>query len=95
MVDEKMEPAVAKELLKGEADPLNSAFRLTYNMVHNLLRLEEVQPEWMLERSFMQFQQAMALPALRRALADVEARRDAVVVREEAAVSEVLIAGAL
>ena len=29
MIDEKMEPAVAKGLLKGSADKLNSAFHLT------------------------------------------------------------------
>ena len=28
MVDEKMEPAAAKDILKGTADPLNSAFHL-------------------------------------------------------------------
>ena len=33
MVDENMSPAVGKELVKGQADPLNSAFHLTYNMV--------------------------------------------------------------
>ena len=33
MVDENMSPAVGKNLVKGQADPLNSAFHLTYNMV--------------------------------------------------------------
>ena len=28
MLDEKMEPAVAKEILKGQTDPLNSSFHL-------------------------------------------------------------------
>ena len=39
MVDENMSPAVGKELVKGQADPLNSAFHLTYNMVRNGLYL--------------------------------------------------------
>ncbi len=28
MIDEKMEPSAAKEILKGSADPLNSSFHL-------------------------------------------------------------------
>jgi len=33
MLDEKMQPDVAKGMLKGEADRLNSAFHLKYNMI--------------------------------------------------------------
>lgn len=33
MMQEKLEPQNAKEMLQGQADKLNSAFRLTYNMV--------------------------------------------------------------
>lgn len=50
--------------LKGKADPLNSAFKLTYNMVLNLLRVEGINPEFMLERSFYQFQHFSSIPAL-------------------------------
>ncbi|XP_043209434.1 exosome RNA helicase MTR4-like [Amphibalanus amphitrite] len=64
MVDENMSPAVGKNLVKGQADPLNSAFHLTYNMVLNLLRVEEINPEYMLERSFFQFQNYAAIPGL-------------------------------
>ncbi|KAM9306492.1 LOW QUALITY PROTEIN: exosome RNA helicase MTR4 [Pholidichthys leucotaenia] len=64
MVDEKMSPTVGKQLLKGSADPLNSAFHLTYNMVLNLLRVEEINPEYMLEKSFFQFQHYRALPGV-------------------------------
>uniref|UniRef100_A0A8C6KK91 Exosome RNA helicase MTR4 n=1 Tax=Nothobranchius furzeri TaxID=105023 RepID=A0A8C6KK91_NOTFU len=64
MVDEKMSPAIGKQLLKGSADPLNSAFHLTYNMVLNLLRVEEINPEYMLEKSFYQFQHYRALPGV-------------------------------
>jgi hypothetical protein len=92
------QPSIAKGLLKGQADTLNSAFHLSYNMVcsciccvcivllwmcmcvvfalsccltHsprsldipltcqilNLLRVEGINPEFMIERSFFQFQQ--------------------------------------
>ena len=50
-------------LVQGQPDPLNSAFHLTYNMVLNLLRVEEVNPEYMLERSFYQFQNNSAIPS--------------------------------
>lgn len=64
MIDEKMSPAVGKELVRGKPDPINSAFHLTYNMVLNLLRVEEVNPEYMLEHSFFQFQHYLEYPKL-------------------------------
>lgn len=62
MVDEKVPPAVGRNMVKGLPDPINSAFHLTYNMVLNLLRVEEINPEYMLERSFFQFQNQAAIP---------------------------------
>lgn len=62
MVDEKVPPAVGRDMVKGLPDPINSAFHLTYNMVLNLLRVEEINPEYMLERSFYQFQNQTAIP---------------------------------
>ncbi|VDD88900.1 unnamed protein product [Enterobius vermicularis] len=64
MVDQQMGQDVAKRIIKGSPDPINSQFRLTYNMVLNLLRVEGVNPEFMLERSFYQFQNYDALPDL-------------------------------
>ncbi|KRZ91957.1 Superkiller viralicidic activity 2-like 2 [Trichinella sp. T8] len=55
---------IAKNIIKGDADPLNSEFRLTYNMVLNLFRVEGINPEFMLERSFFQFQKYSTMPAL-------------------------------
>lgn len=66
MIDEKVSPAVCKEVVQGKADPINSAFHLTYNMVLNLLRVEEINPEYMLERSFFQFQNQSSIPDLYR-----------------------------
>ncbi|KAI8438729.1 hypothetical protein MSG28_011142 [Choristoneura fumiferana] len=64
MIDQKVTPTVVKEMVQGKADPINSAFHLTYNMVLNLLRVEEINPEYMLERSFFQFQNQAAIPDL-------------------------------
>lgn len=62
MVDEKINNSVVKNLVHGKADPINSAFHLTYNMVLNLLRVEQINPEYILERSFFQFQNFSAIP---------------------------------
>jgi ATP-dependent RNA helicase DOB1 len=63
MLDEKMEPAIAKGMVKGEADRLNSAFHLSYNMILNLMRVEGISPEYMLERCFYQFQNSANIPS--------------------------------
>ena len=83
-----MEPAVGKALLKGQADALTSAFRLTYNMVLNLLRVEEINPEYMLQRSFFQYQNNVAIPALRESAAVLEAELRATQIDEETALQE-------
>jgi len=64
MLDEKMEPGAAKDILRGSMDPLNSAFHLGYNMLLNLLRLEGGDPERLMALSFYQFQLERAAPAL-------------------------------
>jgi len=47
-----MEPDVAKGMLKGVSEPLNSSFHLSYNMLVNALRIEDTDPEWIIRRSF-------------------------------------------
>lgn len=86
MVDEKMSPAVGKQLLKGSADPLNSAFHLTYNMVLNLLRVEEINPEYMLEKSFYQFQHYRAVPGVVDRMKKLEEEYNAIRIPKEESV---------
>ncbi|ODV88449.1 hypothetical protein CANCADRAFT_58742 [Tortispora caseinolytica NRRL Y-17796] len=64
MVDSQMEPSVAKGMVKGQADRLDSAFHLTYNMILNLLRVGGISSEFMLERCFYQFQKITEVPQL-------------------------------
>jgi ATP-dependent RNA helicase DOB1 len=64
MIDERMSPSAAKDIVKGQSNSLNSAFHLTYNMVLNLLRVEGINPEFMLQRSFFQFQNYANIPTL-------------------------------
>uniref|UniRef100_F7FZM6 Exosome RNA helicase MTR4 n=1 Tax=Ornithorhynchus anatinus TaxID=9258 RepID=F7FZM6_ORNAN len=86
MVDEKMSPTVGKQLLKGSADPLNSAFHLTYNMVLNLLRVEEINPEYMLEKSFYQFQHYRAIPGVVEKVKNLEHQYHKIVIPNEESV---------
>jgi len=64
MLDEKMEPEVCKGILYGDPDPLNSSYRISYNMLLNMMRVEDVDPEYLLRASFHQFQQESEAPAL-------------------------------
>lgn len=72
MIDEQISEESAKKIIKGESDPINSQFRLTYNMVLNLLRVPDINPQYMLEKSFYQFQNYASLPELHNKLKDKE-----------------------
>ncbi|TCD65254.1 ATP-dependent RNA helicase mtr4 [Steccherinum ochraceum] len=88
MVDEKLEPVAAKEMIKGEADRLDSAFHLGYNMVLNLMKVEGISPEYMLERCFFQFQSKMGIPMLEDELKREEEKKQAMVIPDEAQIAE-------
>lgn len=72
MIDEKMEPQVAKGMLKGQADRLDSAFHLGYNMILNLLRVEGVSPEYMMGNSFFQFQKTESVPKIQNQIQELQ-----------------------
>ncbi len=88
MVDDKLEPDVARSVVVGHQDRLNSAFHLGYNMVLNLLRIEAISPEFMLERCFFQFQNAHSVPQLERELAELQQERDNMIIPDEAAIKD-------
>jgi ATP-dependent RNA helicase DOB1 len=56
MIDSKMDPATAKDMLRGTPDPLYSEFHLTYPMLINMLRVEGANVEDLIQRSYRQFQ---------------------------------------
>ncbi|CAM9550611.1 unnamed protein product [Laminaria digitata] len=64
MLDEKMDPQVAKGMLYGEADALNSSYHISYNMLLNMLRVEDADPDFLVKSSFHQYQQEASAPAL-------------------------------
>ncbi|CAE6411975.1 unnamed protein product [Rhizoctonia solani] len=88
MVNAKLEPATAKGMVKGEADRLDSAFHLGYNMVLNLMRVEGVSPEYMLERCFYQYQNGTKVPALEAELTELEEKKAGLIVPEEESIGE-------
>ncbi|KAJ2074711.1 ATP-dependent RNA helicase mtr4 [Coemansia sp. S155-1] len=86
MLDEKMEPAIAKGMVKGEPDVLNSAFHLSYNMILNLMRVETFTPQFMLERSFHQFQTHAEIPRLEIQADELSHELDQIKIEDEPSV---------
>ena len=87
MIEDNISPAACKQIIKGQPDPLNSAFRLTYNMILNLMRVEDINPEYMMEKSFFQFQNYSTLPEAYAKMAEIEQRYNAVAVPNESEVA--------
>lgn len=52
MAGKKLEPEVAKQIFKGQSDPLYSSFHLGYNMLLNMMRIEDIHPENIIIKSF-------------------------------------------
>ncbi|KAH7153320.1 ATP-dependent RNA helicase DOB1 [Dactylonectria macrodidyma] len=88
MIDDKLEPETAKEIVTGQQDRLNSAFYLGYNMILNLLRIEAISPEYMLERCFHQFQNASSVPSLEKDLMSLQQKRDSMTIPDESTVKD-------
>lgn len=88
MIDEKMEPQVAKGMVKGVSDRLDSAFHLGYNMILNLTRVEGISPEYLLERSFFQYQSTTAIPAMEKALEEKKKKLESFEIENESSVKE-------
>lgn len=72
MIDTRMEPAIAKNMVQGAPDTLHSEFHLSYAMLLNLLLSEAADPESLLRASFRQFQVERSLPALTQRIAQME-----------------------
>ncbi|KAJ9123584.1 hypothetical protein QFC24_003800 [Naganishia onofrii] len=88
MCGTKLEPDAAKGMVKGQADRLDSAFHLGYNMVLNLMRVEGISPEYMLQRCFYQFQNTMNVPVLEEELKQLESQKKATKIEKREEVEE-------
>jgi len=83
MLDSKMEPAVARQMVQGSADPLVSAFHLSFNMILNLCRTGSGDPAALMRSSYRQHQTELALPSLQRRVSELKERHRAVRVDNE------------
>ena len=83
MMDESMPTDVAKSMIKGSADTLNSSFHIGYNMLLNTLRVEGLEPEKMLRSSFHQFQFVQHIPRIQYEIVALNDRADSMVIPEE------------
>ncbi|KAH9876222.1 ATP-dependent RNA helicase mtr4 [Plenodomus biglobosus] len=88
MIGEQMEPAIAKEIVRGQQDNLNSAFHLGYNMILNLMRVEGISPEFMLEKCFFQFQNTAGVSNLEKQLQELETEKATTIITDEATVRD-------
>ena len=88
MIDNKMEPATAKDIVRGEQDKLNSAFYLGYNMILNLMRVEGISPEFMLEHCFFQFQNSSNVTGMEKEMQELQMERDAMEIADEATIKD-------
>ncbi|PSN68689.1 ATP-dependent RNA helicase-like protein DOB1 [Corynespora cassiicola Philippines] len=88
MIGEQMEPAAAKDIVRGQQDNLNSAFHLGYNMILNLMRVEGISPEFMLERCFFQFQNTASVSSLEQKLQELENEKSNTTIVDETTVRE-------
>lgn len=88
MINDKMDPPTAKEIVRGEQDKLNSAFYLGYNMILNLMRVEGISPEFMLEHCFYQFQNTSGVSGLETDLQNLQTERDGFEIPDEAIIKD-------
>ncbi|KAG8468908.1 hypothetical protein KFE25_007426 [Diacronema lutheri] len=63
-MERKASPESVKQMIVGSADNLTSAFKISYNMVLNCMRLETADVQLLMQKSFHTFQAEKALPAL-------------------------------
>ncbi|CAB0008458.1 unnamed protein product [Nesidiocoris tenuis] len=84
MMEEMFSPQTGRDLFLGKADALNSAFHLSYNMILNLIRVDDINPEYLLDRSFFQFQNQANIPSFKKNLDEVEAKISKITIPHEA-----------
>jgi len=82
MVDEQMEPDTLRSILYGESDALHSSYRISYHMLLNLMRVQDVDPEFLLQASFFQFQRELEAPALAERAKSLEEEAEGIVVEQ-------------
>ena len=88
MIDEKIDPEVAKNMIHGKSDALFSSYHVSYNMVLNMLRVEDADPEILLRSSFHQYQQELHAPELERKADELQREAALIEIQDEALVAD-------
>lgn len=88
MIDEKIEPDICKGMIYGASDPLFSSYHVSYNMVLNMLRVEDANPEAVLKSSFHQFQQEKQAPELEQQADELVREAQLIVIDNEVEVAD-------
>ncbi|KAL4421012.1 hypothetical protein ABPG77_008849 [Micractinium sp. CCAP 211/92] len=93
MVDDALDEDTARSMMKGQAMPLISSFKLSYYTLLNLLRRTEgsgADMEYVISKSFSQFQHEQRLPEMESRLKAIESEASAISAATEAAAAEFL-----
>jgi ATP-dependent RNA helicase DOB1 len=88
MLDDNMPTDVAKSMIKGSADTLNSSFHIGYSMLLNTLRVEGLNPEHMLRSSFHQFQHVQHVPRIQGEIVNLVEKADEMKIENEAELAD-------
>lgn len=88
MMDEEIDPPVAKEMMQGSANRLDSSFYVGYNMLLNLLRLETASPEMLMVNSFYQYQAIRKSPELLKQLDTIQDEKTKITLKQPTEIAE-------
>lgn len=70
VLNEAINVETAIQIYNGRSNPIQSAFHLTYNMILNIIKKENLSPQFVLERSFFHFQKMRSIEKLRKEVDD-------------------------
>ena len=73
MINKKIDTDVCRNMLSGISDALFSSFKLSYNMIVNLMRIEGLSPSFIVNQSFRQFQSEDMVPEV---ISEIVSSRD-------------------
>ncbi|KAL0219176.1 hypothetical protein P9112_004829 [Eukaryota sp. TZLM1-RC] len=72
MLNDRVEPPEMKEMMMGRSNTLDSKFHLSYNMILNTMRVEEITAEDLIDKSYLSFQKSRQIPELEAKVEELE-----------------------
>ena len=88
MANKKMEHDVAKNILQGNSDSLKSSFHLKYNMLLNLLKLQDYKQEFLIKKSFKQLQNDKEIKEIQKKIKQMHSDIEEIKIERPKAVQE-------